>query len=164
MEYLRCKCTQAVPCFIPGKMRTHEKHSTATITNKTRPAGSSEPVGPPCRPGVLFICLFYGDAHSLSARAARCLMSLGFCFPSYGPQAAGQLLQEHLLEHGRLLHGRRAVSQHAGQQLRRLVCGHLAAPSWTGHPSSPGPTECGSPVGLQGVVGDVHHLVLNLLR
>jgi hypothetical protein len=40
MEYLRCKCTQAAQCFIPGKIRAHGKHSKATITNKTRPAGS----------------------------------------------------------------------------------------------------------------------------
>ncbi len=32
MEYLRCKCTQAVQCFIPAKMRTHGKHSKDTIT------------------------------------------------------------------------------------------------------------------------------------
>jgi hypothetical protein len=42
--------------FIPGKMRTHGTPSKATITNKTRPAGSfssSLTGGPPCRPGVL---------------------------------------------------------------------------------------------------------------
>jgi hypothetical protein len=42
-------------------MRTHGKHSKANITNKTRPAGSfssSEPGRPPCRPGVLCMCLF----------------------------------------------------------------------------------------------------------
>ncbi len=63
MEYLRCKCTQAEECFIPGKMRTHGKHFKSTITNKTRAAGSfssSYPGGPPCRPGVLCICLFSG--------------------------------------------------------------------------------------------------------
>ncbi len=31
--YLRCKCTQAVQGFIPGKMRTHGTPSKATITN-----------------------------------------------------------------------------------------------------------------------------------
>ncbi len=34
------KCTQAVQGFFPGKMRAHGKHSKATITNRTRPAGS----------------------------------------------------------------------------------------------------------------------------
>ncbi len=32
--------TQAVQGFIPGEMRTHGTPSKATITNKTRPAGS----------------------------------------------------------------------------------------------------------------------------
>ncbi len=52
-----------VQWFITGKMRTHGKHSKATITNKTRPAGSfssRKPGGPPCRPGVLCLCLFSG--------------------------------------------------------------------------------------------------------
>jgi hypothetical protein len=40
MEYLRCKCTQALKGFIPGKKRTHGTPSKATITNKTRKAGS----------------------------------------------------------------------------------------------------------------------------
>ncbi len=43
------------------KMRTDRKPSKATITNKTSPAGSfssSQPGGPPCRPGVLCIYLF----------------------------------------------------------------------------------------------------------
>jgi hypothetical protein len=62
MEYLRCKSSQAVQCFIPGKRRTHGKHSKYTITNKTCPAGS---FFPPARraafgPGVLCICLFSG--------------------------------------------------------------------------------------------------------
>jgi hypothetical protein len=38
MENLQCKCAQAVQCFILGKLRTHEKHSKDTNTNKTRPA------------------------------------------------------------------------------------------------------------------------------
>jgi hypothetical protein len=39
-EYLGWKCTQAVQGLITGKMRTHGTPSEATITNKSRPAGS----------------------------------------------------------------------------------------------------------------------------
>ncbi len=43
MEYIGCKCTQAVQYFIPGKMRTHGKHSRATTTNKTSRLGHFPP-------------------------------------------------------------------------------------------------------------------------
>ncbi len=45
-----------------GKMRSDRTPFNATITNKTRPAGSfssSLPGRVPCRPGVLCIGLFY---------------------------------------------------------------------------------------------------------
>jgi hypothetical protein len=47
-----------------GKLRTDRTPSKATITNKTRPAGSfssSYPGRAPCRLGVLCICLFSDD-------------------------------------------------------------------------------------------------------
>ncbi len=75
MEYIRCKCTQAVHCFIPGKMRTHGKQPKKTITNKTRPAGSfssSKPGGPPCRPGVLYIFLFSVCTYKKTSMGSLC--------------------------------------------------------------------------------------------
>ncbi len=53
-----------------GKMCTDRTPSKATITNKTRPAGSfssSQPGGAPCRPGVLCICLFSTHPHPQQA-------------------------------------------------------------------------------------------------
>jgi hypothetical protein len=57
-----------------GDMRRDRLLSTATISNKSRPAGSfssSLPGGAPCRPGVLCICLFSGE-NCVSLKISRC--------------------------------------------------------------------------------------------
>jgi hypothetical protein len=43
MEYLQCKCTLAVQCFIPGKMRTHGKHSKLPLPTKLARLGHFPP-------------------------------------------------------------------------------------------------------------------------
>jgi hypothetical protein len=57
---LLCKCTQAVQCFIPGRCaRTGHTLKLQSPTKLAR-LGHFPPGGPPCRPGVLCICLFSG--------------------------------------------------------------------------------------------------------
>jgi hypothetical protein len=58
------KVYSSCPMLHSGENAHAWENSKATITNKTRPDGSfssSEPGWPPCRAGVLCVCLFSGS-------------------------------------------------------------------------------------------------------